>query len=77
MCKVGELHALLLDIKKVAVGVQVVQPVGIDSAELLEVRHRLVHLPHVVKCNRHLGTKIGVLIPGQQKRVISRKEPAP
>ena len=54
MCKVGELHALLLDIKKVAVGVQVVQPVGIDGAELLEVRHRLVHLPHVVKCYCHL-----------------------
>ena len=29
--KVGQFHALLLDIEQVAVGVQVIQPVGIDE----------------------------------------------
>ena len=75
--KVCQLYTLLFDIEEVAVGVEVVQPVRIDGAQLLEVGHRLVHLPHVVKCYRHLGMKIGVLIPGQQKRAISRKEPVP
>ena len=59
-----QLHALLFDIEEVAVGVEVVQPVGVNGAQLLEVCHRLVHLPHVVKRYRHLGRKIGV--PGQK-----------
>ena len=61
----SQLHSLLFDIEEVAVGVEVVQPVRVDGAQLLEVGHRLVHLPHVVKCYRHLGTKIAVLIPHQ------------
>ena len=64
----SQLHTLLLDVEEVAVGVEVVQPVRVDGSQLLEVGHRLVHLPHVVKRYCHLGRKIGVLVPGQKTR---------
>ena len=68
----SQLHTLLLDVEEVAVGVEVVQPVRVDGAQLLEVGHCLVHLPHVVKRYCHLGRKIGVLVPGQKKRHMQR-----
>ena len=64
----SQLHTLLFDVEEVAVGVEVVQPVRVDGAQLLEVGHCLVHLPHVVKRYCHLGRKIGVLVPGQKTR---------
>ena len=68
----SQLHTLLLDVEEVAVGVEVVQPVRVDGAQLLEVGHCLVHLPHVVKRYCHLGRKVGILVPGQKKGYLQR-----
>ncbi len=47
-------EAVVVDIEKVGVGVQVVQPVGVHLAKLLEVGDGLLHLPHVVVRDGHL-----------------------
>ena len=52
--QVGQLHPLLLDVEQVGVGVQVVKPVGVHLAQLLEVSDCLLHLPHVVVRDGHL-----------------------
>ena len=52
--QVGQLHPLLLDVEQVGVGVQVVKPVGVHLAKLLEVGDGLLHLPHVVVREGHL-----------------------
>ena len=42
--QVRQLHALLLDVEEVGVGVEVVETVGVHLAQLLEVDHSLLHL---------------------------------
>ena len=53
--QVRQLHPLLLDIEQVGVGVEVVQPAGVNLAKLPEVGDRLLHLPHVMVRDCNLG----------------------
>ena len=59
--QVGQLHPLLLDIEQVGVGVQVVQPVRVHLAQLLEVGDSLLHLPHVVVRDGHLQSELRII----------------
>ena len=47
-------EAVVVDVEKVGVGVQVVQPVGVQLPQLFEVRDSLINLSHIVKCNGNL-----------------------